>query len=116
MISTAIALLGVAILFSLAFWLTIKNLLYICGPNEVLVFAGGHSVVDNRRVGYRIVKGGMSIRKPLVERVSRMERPHGAYGPPEGGASDAPAGVDAGCTVQRAAAVAGVLLRAATIG
>ena len=29
MISSAIALLGVAILFTLAFWLTIKNLLYI---------------------------------------------------------------------------------------
>ena len=73
MIASAIALLGIAILFTLAFWLTIKNLLYICGPNEVLVFSGGHSVVDNRRVGYRIVKGGMSIRKPLVERVSRMD-------------------------------------------
>jgi len=51
----------------------VRNLLYICGPNEVLVFAGGSSVVGKQAVGYRIVKGGMSLRRPLLERVERMD-------------------------------------------
>ena len=54
-------------------WATFKKLLYICGPNELLVFSGGKSKVKGKAVGYRIVKGGMSIRRPLVERVSRMD-------------------------------------------
>ena len=52
---------------------TIRKLLYICGPNEVLVFSGGRSVLAGRKVGYRIVKGGMSIRRPLMEKVSRID-------------------------------------------
>ena len=51
----------------------VRNLLYICGPNEVLIFAGGKSIVGGNPVGYRIVKGGMSLRRPLVERVERMD-------------------------------------------
>ncbi|MEE2749963.1 MAG: SPFH domain-containing protein [Myxococcota bacterium] len=73
MFAALTALVGVVILFGIGFWLTINNLLYICGPNEVLVFSGGSSTVNDNRVGYRIVKGGMSLRKPLVERVSRMD-------------------------------------------
>ncbi|MBE9111535.1 flotillin family protein [Nodosilinea sp. LEGE 07298] len=54
--------------------LIIKNLYYICQPSEVLIFAGDrHTVSDGRRVGYRLVKGGSSIRKPLLEKTFRME-------------------------------------------
>ncbi len=66
-------LLTVAGIFGFAFLYTVKNLVYICGPNEVLVFSGTTSVVGNRRVGYRIIKGGMSIRKPIIERVERID-------------------------------------------
>lgn len=67
-------ILGVLLLVSLwAIVAAVKNLLYICGPNEVLVFSGGNSVVGGNAVGYRIVKGGMSLRRPLVERVERMD-------------------------------------------
>lgn len=51
----------------------IRNLYYICQPNEVLIFAGGTRRVGQRRLGYRIVKGGSGIRIPLLERVSRMD-------------------------------------------
>jgi flotillin len=30
-------------------------------------------VSDGRKVGYRLVKGGSSIRKPLLEKTFRME-------------------------------------------
>jgi flotillin len=54
--------------------LVIRNLYYICQPSEVLIFAGDRRVVsDGRRVGYRLVKGGSSIRKPLLEKTFRME-------------------------------------------
>ncbi|MEN9786748.1 MAG: hypothetical protein RLZZ299_2012 [Pseudomonadota bacterium] len=53
--------------------LILKNLLYICGPNEVLVFSGAQRIVNGRAVGYRVVKGGRSIRVPLLETVDRVE-------------------------------------------
>ncbi|MEL6350375.1 MAG: SPFH domain-containing protein [Cyanobacteria bacterium J06627_28] len=52
--------------------LTIKNLYYICQPNEVLIFAGGKQKLGDRKVGYRLVKGGSSLRTPLLEKVMRM--------------------------------------------
>jgi len=52
----------------------IRNLYYICQPNEVLIFAGSsRRLSSGRRVGYRLVKGGSSIRVPLLERALRMD-------------------------------------------
>ncbi|MEN9215156.1 MAG: flotillin family protein, partial [Gloeomargarita sp. DG_1_6_bins_138] len=53
----------------------IRNLYYICQPNEVLIFAGTTRWVPSlhRRVGYRLVKGGSSLRMPLFERVLRLD-------------------------------------------
>lgn len=49
------------------------NLLYICEPNEVLIFSGrGRSTQDGRK-GYRIIKGGRGWRMPLIERVDRLD-------------------------------------------
>ncbi|MBM4390504.1 MAG: flotillin family protein [Deltaproteobacteria bacterium] len=67
-----------ALLFVLAFFammavLVFRNLLYICGPNEVLIFSGGNRVVEGRDVGYRVIKGGSSIRRPLIETVDRLD-------------------------------------------
>ncbi len=51
-----------------------KNLIYLCGPNEALVFSGARHRNDaNRQVGYRIVKGGRGIRIPLLETVDRLD-------------------------------------------
>ena len=51
---------------------TIKNLYYICQPNEVLIFAGSARKTGGKKVGYRLVKGGSSIRTPLLEKVMKM--------------------------------------------
>jgi flotillin len=54
--------------------LVIRNLYYICQPNEVLIFAGSaRRLADGRRTGYRLVKGGSSLRTPLLERALRMD-------------------------------------------
>ena len=53
--------------------LIIRNLYYICQPNEVLIFAGAQQKLGQKTIGYRLVKGGSSIRKPLVEKALRMD-------------------------------------------
>jgi flotillin len=54
--------------------LVLRNLYYICQPSEVLIFAGSRRTLsDGRKVGYRLVKGGSSVRVPLLERAFRME-------------------------------------------
>ena len=54
--------------------LVVKRLLYICQPNEVLIFSGGQrAAASGRKVGYRIIKGGRAIRIPLFETVDRMD-------------------------------------------
>lgn len=50
------------------------NLLYICEPNEVLIFSGRRRALpDGTQRGYRIIKGGRGWRVPLIERVDRLD-------------------------------------------
>jgi flotillin len=67
-------LLGIFGLGTGASYLVIRNLYHICQPSEVLIFAGGkRQVAEGKTVGYRLVKGGSSIRVPLLEHVFRMD-------------------------------------------
>ncbi|MBK9032705.1 MAG: flotillin family protein [Myxococcales bacterium] len=72
-------LLVVAIALVVAFlailWI-VNKLIYICPPNEVLIFSGGQRPLgdaDGRTVGYRVIQGGRGIRVPLFEQVDRMD-------------------------------------------
>jgi flotillin len=66
--------LGVIVLVFLAvLYAIVRNLLYICQPNEVLIFIGGRTVTAKRHVGYRIIKGGRAVRVPFFELVDRMD-------------------------------------------
>jgi flotillin len=68
------ALMAILGLGSGAGYMVIRNLYYICQPNEILIFAGSSQQLANgQRVGYRLVKGGSSIRVPLLEEVLRMD-------------------------------------------
>ena len=49
------------------------NLLYICEPNEVLIFSGRRRQVGDDIKGYRIIKGGRGWRVPLFETVDRLD-------------------------------------------
>lgn len=64
-----LVVLGIAVA---AFIFTIRNLIYICGPDEVLVFSGTKNKYLERVVGYRLIKGGRGIRIPLLETVDRI--------------------------------------------
>jgi flotillin len=51
-----------------------KNLLYICEPNEVLIFSGLRRKTDGGDTrGYRVIRGGRAWRVPLLERVDRLD-------------------------------------------
>jgi len=53
--------------------LIIRNLLFVSTPNEALVFSGRARSVGDRELGYRIVRGGRSLRTPLLEKVSSID-------------------------------------------
>ena len=68
------AMLGVGIIAFAALLLVIKNVLYVCQPNEVLIFSGRQRQGANGKLyGYRIIRGGRAIRIPLFETVDRMD-------------------------------------------
>ncbi|MDH3456224.1 MAG: SPFH domain-containing protein [Gemmatimonadota bacterium] len=52
----------------------VRSLIVICLPNEMVVVTGRSRVTaDGRRIGYRVLHGGRTIRIPIVERVSRID-------------------------------------------
>ncbi|MEI7986843.1 MAG: SPFH domain-containing protein [Armatimonadota bacterium] len=70
---TAVAIIiGVLVFFLLIFLLSLPSLIYICAPNEVLIFSGSRRKEGNREYGYRLIKGGRGIRIPFLERVDRI--------------------------------------------
>ncbi len=66
----AVATIGALLLIAFL----ISRMIYICPPNEVLIFSGGHRKLPgvDRPVGYRLIQGGRGIRIPLIEVVDRM--------------------------------------------
>ena len=52
----------------------VRSLIVICPPNRVAVISGrNRAVSDGRDVGYRVLKGGRTIRIPILERVDYMD-------------------------------------------
>jgi flotillin len=69
-----VVLLGLVGAGGSAIALVIRNLYYICQPSEVLIFAGAPTKTsENKTVGYRLVKGGSSIRVPLLEKTFHLD-------------------------------------------
>jgi flotillin len=65
------AILAAAIIILLM--IAINRLLFICGPDEVLIFSGRtQQLPDGSNVGYRAIFGGRHWKTPFIERVDRM--------------------------------------------
>ena len=63
---------GLAIIAALIY--AVRSLIVICLPNELVVITGRSRVAaDGRRIGYRVMHGGRTLRIPIVERVSRID-------------------------------------------
>ena len=72
MLPIIIAVAIVAVILTAIF--IVKSLIIICPPNRVAVISGKQNKnSDGRTVGYRTVKGGRTLRIPLVEQVSWMD-------------------------------------------
>lgn len=67
LLGASASLLFVLLFLGLVFVVSLKNILYLCGPNEVLIFSG------RGERGYRLIKGGRGTRVPLFESVDRMD-------------------------------------------
>ncbi len=65
--------LGVTVLLFFILYLLVKKLLYVATPNEVLIFSGTTRKVSGVELPYRFVRGGRSVRRPLIEKVDRMD-------------------------------------------
>jgi flotillin len=71
---TGLVLGAILALVILAIITTVKSLIIICPPNRVAVISGrSRQLSDGRTVGYRAIRGGRTLRVPLLERVSWME-------------------------------------------
>lgn len=73
---TGIVIIIIAALaaFTLVFILvSLKRLLLISQPNEVIILSGRKRKLPNGDiVGYRIIRGGRAFRMPFIEKASRM--------------------------------------------
>lgn len=71
----AFAAIGAIVVIAfIALVMVVKRVLYVCQPNEVLIFAGRRRDAGNGRIaGYRIIRGGRAVRIPLFETVDRMD-------------------------------------------
>lgn len=62
-------IVGVALF---AILMSVKSLVVICQPSEVVIFSGPKKR-ERARVGYRAVRGGRGLRIPLLELVDRLD-------------------------------------------
>ncbi|MCB9759576.1 MAG: flotillin family protein [Alphaproteobacteria bacterium] len=64
-----------AALMALGLIATIARMfVFICEPNEILVFSGRENQLpDGSTVGYRVIYGGRAFRVPILERAERMD-------------------------------------------
>jgi flotillin len=72
--ATALVLAIIAVLAVLFVIMIVSSLIVICPPNKVAVISGRtRTLSDGRTVGYRILKGGRTLRIPILEKVSWMD-------------------------------------------
>jgi flotillin len=81
------AAVGIVLAFAV-FVVILQRFLFICRPNEILVFSGRkHKLADGTESGYKILRGGRGLRMPFIEMVHTMDmrlmpvevRVHNAY-------------------------------------
>jgi len=69
----AFAIIAIVSVVGLLFiGLSIKSLLIICQPSEVVIFSGAPRRAD-QKIGYRAIRGGRGLRIPLVEKIDFMD-------------------------------------------
>ncbi|MCG9893978.1 MAG: hypothetical protein MH204_00700 [Fimbriimonadaceae bacterium] len=68
------AIIGVVVVLLMLLVFGIGALLHQCPPNQILIFSGlASSRSGNRRLGYRLVRSTLGVRKPFLERVDSID-------------------------------------------
>lgn len=63
---------GVIVL--LLFMSFIKSLIWVCRPNQILIFSGRkNKMSDGSTIGFRVCHAGLAFRMPVIETVSQMD-------------------------------------------
>ena len=66
-------IISLVILGIISIIIYLKINLKICDPNEILIFSGKkRKLKSGKVVGYRVIRGGMGLRSPILERVSKL--------------------------------------------
>lgn len=66
--------IGVVVLAGIAVVTAIlKRFLYVCEPNEVIVFTGVARVIEGRKIGYTVLRSGRRVRIPVLEQAKRID-------------------------------------------
>ena len=67
-------LAGLAVLAIILVGVAVKALIVIVPPNQIAVITGRtRALSDGSEVGYRVVRGGRTFRRPIIERVQFMD-------------------------------------------
>jgi flotillin len=69
----ALVIATIAIIVLMMFMSFIKSLIWVCRPNQILIFSGRKHNVDGATVGFRVSHAGLSFRMPIIETVSTMD-------------------------------------------
>ena len=70
--AVVLGLVGLGTFMALIY--TVKSLIVICQPNEMVVITGRkRDTADGRTAGYRLLHGGRTMRVPIIERVARID-------------------------------------------
>lgn len=70
-VTIALVITGLVVIGFIVY--TLKNLVFVATPNQVLILAGTKHRQGDRLVGYRAIRGGRAIRVPLIETVFWMD-------------------------------------------
>jgi len=74
MIGVVLVILVTTVVVVAMLGFVVRSLLFVSEPNEALIFAGTRRAIGpGQELGYRIVRGGRSMRTPLLEAVHRMD-------------------------------------------
>ena len=62
---TILTLAGVSLVGFIFFMIIMKNMIYVCAPNQILIISGGKKRIRGRSntIGYKLITKGKVIRK-----------------------------------------------------
>lgn len=68
------AVVGLIVLAVIVVTLAIKSFIVICPPNQIAVITGRtREMPDGTTIGYRVLRGGRTLRWPIIEKVQFMD-------------------------------------------